>query len=119
MAKGVQKYDKQGRPICEICGKGFDRLITHTRQTHGIPGPEYREVFGFCKSFSFISKRSKEIARERALSHFSTVIEGNLIRGGAKERFKAGHKKCKHKITAQRLILLEQARAIQKERREK
>ena len=119
MTKGIQEYDKLGRPVCKICGLGFDRLICHTRQAHGIPGPEYREVFGFCKSFSFISKRSKEKARARALSHFSTVIEGNLIQGGTNERFQKGHNKCRHIMTAQRKIMLEKARAIQKERRKK
>lgn len=110
--QGVQQYDNNGRLICELCGKAYNKLISHVIQKHEISGAEYRQRFGFCKSFAFLSDKSRELARQR-INDKPDIIKRNLIQAGTVTRYHTGHNKPKHVITPQRRIFLAQARHIQ------
>lgn len=106
-------YDNYGKPICEICAKSFDRLMTHVRQSHGMDSAQYRQKFGYCKSTTFSSKDSSALSRQRVLENRKLCIEGNLIHGGMKTRARKNHRQFKHVVTLERRLILEQARAKQ------
>lgn len=103
--KGVPLYNKDGKPICFICGKSFERLIAHVRQKHHMQGYEYRKNYGFCKSFAFISQNSKEKISKITKGH-KHIIFNNLIKAGNKTRFFNGHNICSHEIMEQRLNII-------------
>lgn len=110
---GVQQYDKNKKPICAICGKSYDRLLTHVRQAHKMPSDVYRKRFGFCRSFSFISQQSKEKAKSRLLENYDLVVTENLINKGKKTRVKKGERRFDHTMTPQRLLIIAENRSKQ------
>ena len=42
---GEVKYDEMGRPICHICGRAFDKLLTHVKQRHKMDPEQYKKMF--------------------------------------------------------------------------
>ena len=47
MSYGIIEYDDSGKPICEICKKSFNRVLSHVRQAHQMSEREYKLAFGF------------------------------------------------------------------------
>lgn len=87
---GVIEYDPDGKPVCEICGKSFERVIAHVRQKHFISEKEYKVQFGFDLGKGICSKGSAEKSRIKALENYDKVISKNLVINGQKSRFKKG-----------------------------
>lgn len=91
MEKGVVNYDQWGRPICGICGRAYDKLMTHVNQKHGLSAREYKEQFGLDVSKSIMSLKSKDRARKPTIRN-QAIIQKNLVEKGKKHRFKKGSK---------------------------
>lgn len=91
MSYGVIEYDVIGRPICEICGKSFHRVISHVRQVHMMSEREYKLSNGFDLKKGICSKESKDKSSEATLLNFDKCIKKNLIEKGKKSRFNVGH----------------------------
>lgn len=87
---GRVEYDQDGKPICEICGKSFDRLMAHARQVHEISARDYKIAHGLDIGKGICSKRSSELSRERVFENYDKVVAQNLIKNGQKTRFKKG-----------------------------
>lgn len=103
---GVINYDYKGRPICNICGKGFNKLISHVVQKHNMDSLTYKKKFGYDTTKGIMSKKSTEIAREQALKNLPKIID-NLIEKGKNTRFKKGSEgRTKNKISPQTAIWL-------------
>lgn len=90
MAYGIIEYDDNGNPICEICGKGFSKVISHVWQSHEMSGKEYKKEYGFDINKGIINRQLAQSLRHNVLSHYDDVIKP-LIEAGAKSRFKQGH----------------------------
>lgn len=54
---GEITHDINGKPICHICGKSFDKLIEHTKRVHGMGSTEYRLAFGLMMSARLTSPK--------------------------------------------------------------
>lgn len=107
MSYGKIEYDQRGKPKCEICGKHYSRVLSHTRQAHSINEREYKIEFGFDLGKGICSKDSSEKSRIKALENFDKVIAVNLIRKGINSRFKDGSKgRTKDKVSAQTKLML-------------
>jgi len=103
MKKGVINYDSFGKPICNICGKGYNKLISHVVQKHNISAIEYKETYGYDLHKSILSKKAEDNARKNAVRNMPKYIN-NLIKSGEKTRFKNGHKgRTKDKVSQQTL----------------
>jgi hypothetical protein len=89
--KGKVHYDENGKPICSICGKSFDRLLTHVRQKHFMTEREYKEMNGLDVGTGIISKESKQKSRDAVFRNYNKVVAKNLIMAGESTRYKAGH----------------------------
>jgi len=89
---GIIEYNSEGKPKCEICQKHFDRVVSHVRQVHGLNATEYKIEFGFDRKKGICSKTSAEKTRVKTIENYDKVISENLVIGGAKTRFKKGHK---------------------------
>jgi len=101
MAYGVIEYEN-GKPICEICGKAFNRVISHVRQKHDMSEKEYKIQFGFDLYKGICSLESAEKSRIKALENYDLVIAQNLINNGSKTRFvKGGNGRTKDKVSEQ------------------
>lgn len=107
MSYGVIEFDKNGKPLCEICRKGFVRVMTHVRQKHGIDARSYKKIFGFDVTKGICSKKSSELSRKNALANYGKVVTQNLIHKGVSNRFKKGDPgRTKDKMSEQTRIRL-------------
>ena len=70
MAYGVIEYNEEGQPMCEICGKHFNRVAVHVKQKHQISEREYKLQFGFNLTKGICSKESAERSRERVFENY-------------------------------------------------
>lgn len=102
MSYGIIEYDVEGKPICEICRKSFNRVTSHVRQSHGLNEREYKLKFGFDLNKGICSKESSEKSRIAALSNYENVIKPNLFVSGNKTRFNKGCEgRTKEKVSEQ------------------
>ena len=87
---GKANFDESGLIICHICGKSFDRLPMHLRQSHGLSTYDYKEAFGLNICTGLISLQQKELMRKYSKENYDKVIKENLIKNGEKTRFEKG-----------------------------
>lgn len=107
MAKGVIKYDDEGLPICELCGKSFKRVLNHVRLKHNMFEKEYKKMFGLDLGKGICSKESSELSRIKTLKNYDKVIKKNLTEKGIKTRFvKNSEGRTKEKVSEQTKIRL-------------
>lgn len=89
--KGEVAYDEQGRLICHICGRVYDKLTAHIKQYHKITPDEYKEMFELNRTFSLTSERFKEKCRENIkkndsinqLRHFKKGEKNYITKDGS------------------------------------
>ena len=99
---GEVNMDELGRPICHICGRGFDKLLIHVKQRHKVSPEEYKIMFGLDLGKGVTSDKFKEIARQNVLDNYDVVVTENLHNKGAETRFKVGCKgRTKDQVSAQ------------------
>ena len=109
MAYGILEYNEEGKPKCEICGKFFNRVISHVRQKHFLNEKEYKKQFGFDLKRGLCSKESSEKSRIKTLDNYEKCINQNLKIKGFKNRFKLGDKgRTKDKVSEQTRIRLKE-----------
>jgi hypothetical protein len=102
MAYGTIEYDEDGKPMCEICGKHFHRVIYHVRQKHDMNERDYKKEFGFDVKKGICSLESKDKSRKAVFDNYDKVVSNNLIEKGAKSRFKVGSQgRTKDMVSAQ------------------
>jgi len=77
--------DNEGKVICHICGRSFDKLGEHTFHVHGLTEKDYKEKFELNRSSSLASEKIRKKLRENVYNNYS-VIQKNLIEGGKKTR---------------------------------
>lgn len=85
------QYNKKGQPICEICKVGYDRVLQHANQRHGINAAEYKAKYGYHSRKGIQSKVLQKKMHENALKNYNKVIMDNLIIAGQGTRFKEGN----------------------------
>ena len=109
MAYGILEYNEEGKPKCEICGKFFNRVLSHVRQRHFLNEIEYKKQFGFDLKKGICSKESSEKSRIKTLDNYEKCINQNLKIKGFKNRFKIGDKgRTKDKVSEQTRIRLKE-----------
>ena len=89
-------YDIHWRPICHICCKAFNKLLSHVRQKHDMDWRTYRITFWLDLSKWIMSQSSIEKARTKALENYDKVIKVNLLEKGKDTRFIQWHWKLKY-----------------------
>lgn len=62
--KGIISYDDEGRLVCHICGRAYDRLASHLRYKHKITQQEYKEEFGLNRTVKLTSENHREHLRK-------------------------------------------------------
>lgn len=87
---GEITYSEDGKPICHICGKCYNKLLAHVWQVHDLSEKEYKKKFGLELFNGIMSKSSKELASNRVWENADISIKGNLLEGGEKTRYKKG-----------------------------
>ena len=97
--KGEVWYDKNGRVICHICGKGFNKLSSHLVQAHNINSDKYKEMFELKKGQKLTSKGMQE--------YFKSKPRKDITRYSGETRFKKGVKGCRKGTKARLQTLLE------------
>lgn len=107
MSYGIVEYNEEGKPICEICGKAYHRVLGHVRQKHQLTEKEYKKQFGFDLTNGICSKESAERTSLKTQANFARCIEHNLLVNGVRTQFKVGSKgRTKDKVSEQTKINL-------------
>lgn len=99
--KGEIAYTEEGKPICHICGKGYDKLMSHVYQTHDMTARDYKIEFGLDLNQGIMSEESKEKARKTVEDNYENIVLDNLLTKGAETRFKKGHSRTKGKFVSE------------------
>jgi hypothetical protein len=104
---GVIEYNSEDKPKCEICGRYFDRVLSHVRMSHKMNERDYKTQFGFDVKKGICSERSAEKSRLKTLINYDLCIKKNLLHSGTNSRFKAGSKgRTKDQLSEQSKIRL-------------
>ena len=107
---GDVSYDPDGKPICHICGKAYDKLLAHVWQVHKLSAYDYKIEFGLDVGKGIMSKESTELARKRVYENFDASVVKPLIEGGKKTRFKVGESSTKYLSEQSKRRLIAQLR---------
>lgn len=89
--KGEVKYDNQGRPICHICGRAFNRVTSHAHKEHDISAYEYKKMFELNNNTGLLIESSKDRLRKHIKDNYDKVVKDNLINKGKDFRYENGH----------------------------
>ena len=81
--KGEIHYNSEGKVICHICGRAFNKLGYHISQCHDMSIDEYKEEFG-------LNRRAK--ITSEALSKVFKDLSSNNLRRNKGRTFQKGHK---------------------------
>ena len=82
------RYDSEGKPICEICNKSFNRLWSHAYRTHWLTANEYRKKFWLDMRQKLTSAESSELSRQHLLDNYEKCCKVNLVTKWVSTRFK-------------------------------
>jgi len=85
---GEIDFNEDGKPVCHICGKAYNKVLSHVWQIHSINEKEYKKKYGLELYNGIMSESSKRIAKIRVFEHEDVVIKKNLIENGKNTRFK-------------------------------
>lgn len=109
MSYGIIEYNSEGKPMCELCGEHFNRVISHVRQKHDMSEREYKLQFGFDLRKGICSRESASRSREKTLSNYDKCIAHNLLIKGEKSRYKNNGKgRTKDMVSEQTRIRLKE-----------
>ena len=81
--KGEVWYDQNGKIICHICGKSFNKLSSHIVQVHNINSNEYKEMFEL--------KRGQKLTSKAMEEYFRNKPRTDITKHSSKTKFKNGH----------------------------
>lgn len=97
-------YDEKLRPICHICGRAYNKLMSHARLKHDLTAIEYKKLFGLNTTQGIISPVTADVLRRHVDKNYETVVKGNLMTYGIDTRFENGSKgRTKEKLSLQAL----------------
>ena len=97
-------YDEQLRPICHICGRAYNKLMSHARLKHDLTAIEYKKLFGLNTTQGIISPITADILRRHVDRNYDAVVKENLMVCGVDTRFEKGSKgRTKEKLSLQAL----------------
>lgn len=89
---GEVTYNHEGKPICHICGKAYNKVLSHAYHIHEIRAREYKEEFGLDVIKGIMSEESTELASKRNEENRELVVKENLVKKGKETRFEIGNK---------------------------
>ena len=92
-------YDKDGKIVCHICGKSFNKLSSHIVQAHSINSNEYKEMFEL--------KRGQKLTSKSMEEYFRNKTRVDITKHSHKTRFKDGNKSPRKGTKARLQTLLE------------
>ncbi|MGL5713356.1 MAG: MucR family transcriptional regulator [Paraclostridium sp.] len=104
---GKLRFDNEGKPICEICGRSFNKLGQHVYNSHGMSAKEYKIKFGLDLNKGLVAKSTKEKLQKANKDNYDKVVKNNLLKKGQYTRFKNGDKgRTKEKVSEQTRLAL-------------
>lgn len=90
------RYNREGKPICEICGKAYTKLLAHVAQKHDMTAAEYKEAYGYDPKKGIISQELRDQIKDKIYADYPARVE-QLKKAGKKTQFKKGNKAAKKK----------------------
>lgn len=100
-----------GRLVCHICGKAFNKLGAYVVQKHKITSYDYKKIFGLNVSIGLISDNHREHLHDMAIKNYDVVVKENLIKKGINTRYVIGSKgRTREQLSEQSLRMLKKRR---------
>ncbi|WP_426455387.1 hypothetical protein ACP26L_35960 (plasmid) [Paenibacillus sp. S-38] len=84
---GMVAYDQAGKPICHVCGRSFNALLTHVRHVHKMEPRAYKLTYGLNVTKGILSEKTQSKLKAAVSKNLEVVLE-NLSRG---VRYQEGH----------------------------
>lgn len=84
----VIETDGEWKIICKICGKSFNKLWAHLKETHKLLTSDYRKQFWLDQKARLMSESSIALASKRNKENYDRVVTDNLIAKWVDTRFK-------------------------------
>lgn len=81
---------KEGKKQCLICGKWYNKPVSHAYNYHGVDKRSYKEAFGLDVRRGIVAEVTKEKLQEAVKNNFELVVKQNLITKGKNTRFTRG-----------------------------
>ena len=82
---GKVEHDESGKVICHICGRSYNRLGSHIRESHSMTIEEYKAEFGLCSRTKTTEKSYSQTMRENAYKY---DMDKRLVEAGKSTRIK-------------------------------
>lgn len=100
---GKVEYDESGKVICHICGRSYNRLGSHVRESHSMTIEEYKAEFGLCSRTKTTEKSYSQTMRENAYKY---DMDKRLLEAGKSTRIKKGEtdKRKNKKVRLQEIL---------------
>ena len=96
-----------GRLVCHICGKAYNKLGAHVVQKHKITSYDYKKIFGLNVSIGLISDNHREHLHDMAIKNYDVVVKENLLKKGVNTRYVIGSKgRTREQLSEQSLRML-------------
>lgn len=100
---GKVEHDESGKVICHICGRSYNRLGSHVKESHNMSIEEYKEKFGLCRRTKTTEKSYSQIMREYA---YKNNMDKQISEAGKFTRIKKGenNKRKNKKVRLQEIV---------------
>nr|DAL78890.1 MAG TPA: ROS/MUCR transcriptional regulator protein [Caudoviricetes sp.] len=100
---GTVEHDESGKVICHICGRSYNRLGSHVRESHGMTIEEYKAEFGLCRRTKTTEETYSQTMRENA---YRNNMDQRLLEAGKSTRIQKGesNKRKNKKVRLQEII---------------
>ena len=87
----VASRPRFGQKKCLLCGKYYNKPLSHAWQVHQVNEREYKAMHGLDHKKGIVAEQTREILREHVKANYDLVVARNLLKGGKKSRFTKGH----------------------------
>lgn len=81
---------QEGKKQCLICGKWYNKPVSHAYNYHGVDKRSYKEAFGLDVKRGITADSTKEKLQQAVKENYNRVVKENLITKGKKTRFIKG-----------------------------
>lgn len=102
-AAGKVEHNESGKVICHICGRAYNRLGSHIRESHSMTIEEYKAEFGLCRRTKTTEESYSQTMKENA---YRNNMDKRLLEAGKETRIKKGEtdKRKNKKVRLQEIL---------------
>ena len=110
---GRIELDERGYVICHICGRAYERLGSHVRESHNMTVKDYKEKFGLCNSAKLTGQQYHDHMRK--VAYENGMVE-RLLASGVNTRFAKGESRTRNIRLQEKINFAERMKKYREEK---